>query len=104
MPPEVPDWGTLAWIGSAPTDSSVEFLIYSANTLAELDSATPVSITYPTGTTVQSYDVADELQGAFQSNYMPFLRVRAVVNGSSDGWQTPVFQGWSMEFNCIPFD
>jgi hypothetical protein len=35
---------------------------------------------------------------------MPFLRVRAKLNASSDSLSTPTFAGWSMEFNCIPFD
>jgi hypothetical protein len=104
MPPERPDWGTLTWIGSTPSDSTVEFEIFSANTLAELDSVIPVSIVYPTDTTAQSYDIGDELISGGQVNYMPFLRVRAKLNASSDSLSTPTFAGWSMQFNCIPFD
>ncbi len=104
MPPEVPDWGTLTWSGSTSGDSTVEFLVYSANTLEELDTVDPVSILYPTSTTAQSYDIADELLAGGRPNYMPFLRIKAVVTGSSDQLITPVFEGWSMEFNCVPFD
>jgi hypothetical protein len=104
MPPERPDWGTLTWTGSTPSDSTVEFEIYTANTIEELDSVIPVSIVYPTDTTAQSYDVGDELISAGYTNYMPFLRVRAKLNASSDSLSTPTFAGWSMEFNCIPFD
>jgi hypothetical protein len=104
MPPERPDWGTLTWIGSTPSDSTVEFEIFTANTLAELDSVIPVSIVYPTDTTAQSYDIGDELISGGQPNYMPFLRVRAKLNASSDSLSTPTFAGWSMQFNCIPFD
>jgi hypothetical protein len=104
MPPERPDWGDLTWIGSTPSDSTVEFELYTANTLAELDTVIPVSITYPTDTTAQTYDVGAELLNAGQENWMPFLRVRAKLNASSDSLSTPTFQGWSMEFNCIPFD
>lgn len=103
-PPERPDWGTLTWSGSAPGDSTVEFEFYTGETLAELDSAIPVSIVYPTDTTSQTYDVGDELVAAGLSNYGLLLRVRATINGSSDALETPVFEGWSMEFNCIPFD
>jgi hypothetical protein len=90
--------------GSYGSDSTVEFEIYTANTIEELDSVIPVSIVYPTDTTAQSYDVGDELISAGHTNYMPFLRVRAKLNASSDSLSTPTFAGWSMEFNCIPFD
>ena len=104
MPPERPDWGDLTWIGSTPSDSTVEFEFYTANTLAELDTVIPVSITYPTDTTSQVYDVGEELIAGGQENWMPFLRVRAKLNASSDSLSTPTFQGWSMQFNCVPFD
>jgi hypothetical protein len=101
MPPERPDWGMLTWIGSTPSDSTVEFEIYTANTLEELDSVIPVSIVYPTDTAAQAYDVGEELINGEQVNFMPFLRVRAKLNASSDSLSTPSFQGWSMQFNCI---
>jgi hypothetical protein len=103
-PPERPDWGTLTWSGSTPGDSTVEFEFYTADTLEELDSAIPVSIVYPTDTTSQTYDVGDELVAAGLLNYGLFLRVRASLNGSGDASGSPVFEGWSMEFNCRPFD
>jgi hypothetical protein len=103
-PPERPDWGTLTWSGSTPGDSTVQFEFYTADTLAELDSAIPVSIVYPTDTTSQTYDVGDELVAAGLSNYRLLLRVRATLNGASDAFETPVFDGWSMEFNCVPLD
>jgi len=103
-PPERPDWGTLTWSGSTPGDSTVEFEFYTADTLEELDSAIPVSIVYPTDTTSQTYDVGDELVAAGLLNYGLFLRVRAKLNGSSDASEGPVFEGWSMEFNCTPLD
>jgi len=102
MPPDVPDWGTLAWTASTPSDSNVEFIVYTANTLEDLDTATPVSLVPPVGVT--SLDVADELQATGEANNMPYLRIRAIVNGSTDNWNTPVFSGWTMEFNCVPFD
>jgi hypothetical protein len=103
-PPERPDWGTLTWSGSTPSDSTVEFEFYTADTLEELDSANSVSIVYPTNTTSQTYDVGDELLAAGLSNYGLFLRVRAKLNGSGDASDSPVFEGWSMEFNCVPYD
>jgi hypothetical protein len=104
MPPERPDWGALTWSGSTPSDSTVEFEIYTGNTLEELDTVIPLSIIYPIDTTAQSYDVGQELINAGQENWKPFLRVRAKLNASSDSLSTPTFEGWSMQFNCIPFE
>jgi hypothetical protein len=113
MPPERPDWGTLTWIGSTPSDSSVEFELYTANTLAELDTVIPVSFTYSAAVgsplpncwySTQSYDVGCLLIEGGKENWMPFLRVRAKLNASSDSLSTPAFTGWSMQFECVPFD
>ena len=104
MPPDRPDWGDLTWIGSTPSDSTVEFEIFSANTLADLDNQIPVSIIYPTDTTAQTYDLGDTLISNGIPNYMPYLRVKAKLSASSDTYFTPIFEGWSTEFRCIPFD
>ncbi len=104
MPPERPDWGDLTWIGSTPSDSTVTFEFYTADDLASLDSMIPVSLTYPTETTAQTYDVGDVLLSGGETNFKPYLRVRAQLDASTDQASTPVFQGWTMEFNCIPFD
>jgi hypothetical protein len=114
MPPERPDWGDLTWVGSTPSDSTVglstpsdstvEFEFFTANTLAELDTMIPVSLVYPTDTTAQTYDIGNELIAGGEPNFMPFLRVRATLNASSDGLSTPSFEGWTMEFHCVPFD
>lgn len=104
MPPDRPDWGDLTWIGSTPSDSTVEFEIFSANTLADLDTQIPVSIIYPTDTTAQTYDLGDTLIANGIPNYMPYLRVKAKLSASTDTYFTPIFEGWSTEFRCIPFD
>jgi len=104
IPPERPDWGNLSWVGSTPSDSTVEFEIFTGNTLEEMDSMIPVSITYPTDTTSQVYDIGDLLIANGHENYMPFLRVKAKLNASTDTYFTPIFDGWWTEFNCIPFD
>jgi hypothetical protein len=111
MPPERPNWGTLSWAGSTPSDSRVTFEFFTADELADLDSVIPVSITYctdpscPVGSrTEQEYDVGDELLAGGDMNYRPFLRVRARLEASSDSLSTPVFQGWAMQFTCEPLD
>jgi len=104
IPPERPDWGNLTWVGSTPSDSTVEFEIFTANTVEELDTQIPISVIYPTDTTSQVYDIGDLLIANGVENYLPFLRVKAKLNASSDTYYTPIFEGWSTEFDCIPFD
>ena len=106
MPPERPDWGTLTWTGSTPSDSEVTFEFFTADELADLDNVIPVSVTYadPTDTAPKTYDIGDELLAAGQTNFKPYLRVRARLVASTDAATTPLFEGWSMEFNCIPFE
>jgi hypothetical protein len=106
MPPERPDWGTLTWVGSTSSDSTVEFEFFTGDTLAELDTQIPVSKVYSGDPVVQSHDIdiGTELIAGGKPNFMPFLRVRARLEASSDSLSTPIFEGWSMEFNCVPFD
>ena len=82
----------------------MEFEIFAANTVEELDMQIPVSVIYPTDTTSKVYDIGDLLIANGVENYLPFLRVKAKLNASSDTYYTPIFEGWSTEFDCIPFD
>jgi len=104
VPPERPEWGDLTWIGSTPSDSEVTFEFFTADTLADLDSQIPVAVTFSGDPVVQSHviNISDELIAAQIPMDSLFLRVRAKLQGSTDGNYTPIFQGWSMEFNCVP--
>ncbi|MGB8221011.1 MAG: hypothetical protein WCF10_00420 [Polyangiales bacterium] len=104
MPPDRPDWGTLEWIGSTPSDSSITFEFFTGNTVAELSSQIPVSLTYPTDTSAQTYDIGNELIAGGKVNYLPYLRIRARLQASTDTLSTPIFQGWSTQFDCVPSD
>jgi hypothetical protein len=104
MPPERPDWGTLEWIGSTPSDSSITFEFFTGNTVAELSSQIPVSLTYPTDTSAQTYDIGNELVAGGKVNKLPYLRIRARLQASTDTLSTPIFQGWSTQFDCVPSD
>lgn len=104
MPPERPDWGILTWSGSTPSDSKIEFELFTANTLAELDNQIPTSIVIPDDTTATEIDVGTALVADGQLNYLPFLRVRAKLQASTDFLTTPELDGWTMQFDCVPFD
>jgi hypothetical protein len=104
MPPERPDWGTLTWTNLVtPSDSVVEFEFFTADTVAELDNQIP-SIYTVDDTMPDTVDVGDLLIAQGKPNYMPYLKIRAKVQASTDLESTPSFDGWSMEFHCIPFD
>ncbi len=103
-PPERPDWGDLTWTGSTPGDSTIEFQIRSANTAAELDTVTPASVIIPTDTMDTTLDVGQELINDGIPNGLPFLRVTAVLNPTSDLADTPELEGWQLEFVCFPAD
>jgi hypothetical protein len=106
VPPERPEWGELTWIGATPSDSEVTFEFFTADTLADLDSQIPVPVTFSGDPVVQSHviNISDELIAAQIPMDSLFLRVRAKLQGSTDGNDTPIFQGWSMDFNCVPKD
>jgi hypothetical protein len=112
LPPEIPserpDWGTLTWTGSTPSDSQIVFEFFTGDTLAELDSQVPASVTYVgdvlvPNPPVQSYDIniPAALLTEDRQNYGLYLRVRARLEASTDKAFTPIFQGWSMEFYCV---
>jgi hypothetical protein len=109
LPEERPNWGTLSWSGSTPSDSKVTFEFFTSDDPAELNTVIPVSITYctdascPAGSrTDQVYNVGQELFAGGEFNRLLYLRVRARLEGSSSGFDTPVFEGWSLEFHCEP--
>ena len=105
IPPDRPEWGTLTWVGSTPSDSEVVFEFFTADAVADLDSQVPAaSVAYSGDPVVQTHvlNVSDELFAAGISLDSLFLRVRARLEGSTGGGDTPIFQGWSLEFNCVP--
>ena len=103
MPPERPDWGILNWSGSTPSNSKIEFEVFTGNTIEELDQI-PTSIVIPDDTTSEAIDIGPALVADGKLNYLPYLRVRAKMLASSDSLTTPVLAGWSMQFNCVPLD
>ncbi|MEM9730945.1 MAG: vWA domain-containing protein [Myxococcota bacterium] len=107
MPPdgfEVPDWGVLNWSGSTPSDTKIEFEIWTGNTPEDFENQIPLSIVIPDDTASETIDLGPALVGGGKLNYSPLLRIRAKMLASSDSLTTPVLAGWSLQFNCIPFE
>lgn len=103
MPPERPDWGTLTWTGSTASDSYIEFEFFTADALEDLEDQIPSSIIVD-DSMGNAIDVGNLLISQGMTNYMPYLKVRARLEPSTDRASTPLLEGWSMQFNCIPFD
>lgn len=104
IPPDRADWGFLTWSGSTPSDSSIAFDFYFADSLAELDTEIPTTIEIPTDTTDSVIDVSAALEAAGEQNFKVYLRIVARLLASSDNLVTPTLDGWSMQFNCVPYD
>lgn len=101
--PERPDWGTLTVTGTTPADSSIEFVLTTADTMADLASAAPVSVTVPADAT-GSFDVREALLSAGEQNFRFMLGVRANLIPSSGGNETPLLAGWTVRFDCLPVE
>lgn len=98
---ERPDWGELEWEApSLPTGTSIRWEVRTATTLAGLDSATPVSFTTPP--TDSPVDVGARLVSAGMSNYLPYLRLTAVLLANSERTASPVLRSFSLRYTCIP--
>ena len=98
IPPQFPTWGDFAFDVSTPSDTSIDFEFSTASTAAGLDTATVTTVSVPSGTS--PVDVDATLQAAGLSQVDQFLRVRAVLNTSSDGSETPVLTSYSLQFTC----
>lgn len=101
VPPERPSWGMLNWVGNTPGDSTIEFQIRSADTEAELDTMTPVSVVITSGTVSTQIDLRTVLISAGIPDGLLYLRVTAVLNPSPNLLSTPELNGWDFEFTCF---
>jgi hypothetical protein len=103
IPPDRPNWGTLTWTNLVtPSDSAIEFEIFTADSLAELANQIPTPLVVD-DTMANTIDVGDVLlPGDDKANSLIYLKIRAKLLASTDGASTPTFDGWSMEFHCEP--
>ncbi len=101
-PPERPKWDDLTWSGSTPGDSSIEFQIRTAPTLAELETAVPAVVVIPTDTTSDTFNIREELIDQELPWGLPYLQITAELRPSISPPVTPTLEGWSFEFFCEP--
>ncbi len=102
IPPDRPDWQSFTWTANTPSDSSIDFQIRTADTIAGLGSATPVAVTVPSATS--PIDIGTTLVAAGQANFHPYLRVTAVLNASTDRTVTPTLTGFELQYTCTPME
>jgi len=110
VPTTRPDWGDFSWTNDTgtgvPLDSQITYRFRTANTAAELGSATAVSFTDPTSIPggAPPLDIGAWLLANGESNFLPFLQVTAVMQASSDALTSPVLYGFNQEFTCTPVE
>jgi hypothetical protein len=83
----------------------VVFQIRTAETEAELNAMSPITYAVPAGpdvpTAAQYIDVGAMITAAGGQNYLPFLRVTAVLNPTSDGLQAPTLTSMGLQYGCV---
>jgi hypothetical protein len=98
--PEHPKWGDLTWEGSTPGDSTIEFQIRTAATVAELQTAIPAVVVIPTDTEDNPLNLTNELIADGQPWGLPYIQITAVLTPSTSPPATPTLKGWTFEFVC----
>ncbi len=68
--------------------------------LAGLDTATPVTFTTPP--TESPVDLGARLVSAGVGNYLPYLRLTAVLLANDARTTTPTLRSFSVRYTCIP--
>lgn len=97
---ERPDWNELDWDVTVPAGTSVRFELRTSDDLSTLAAATPVTFTVPSAS--PTIDVGDELVAAGAANFLPYLRVTAVLISSADQTVSPVLTRMSQQYVCSP--
>ncbi|MEZ4370683.1 MAG: vWA domain-containing protein [Polyangiaceae bacterium] len=115
-----PVWGLWSWASTTPSDSRVRFQIATGNTQSELDSAsfapleftadsgtsgtpgTPAVASFALGTENGSLSVASNLTRLGLASGVPWVRVRMLLDPSTDGQSAPNVSAWNLQLSCIP--
>lgn len=116
-----PVWGSWSWTTTTPSNSSIEFYVKTASTLAGLDTApedairftnppgpgalsgTPaIARTSPTDTRNGSAVVAQTFASMSRPQGNRFVRVRSALKPSTDLLSAPVLHAWNLEASCQP--
>ncbi len=98
---ERPNWQSFSWSpGAQPAGTNITFEFYTAESIADLDTATAVSVVTPPSTS--PINVSSLLTAAMEASQLPYLRVRAVLNADSMHLSAPLLSGFEMTFTCSP--
>jgi len=98
---ERPDWNNLTWeTVSIPAGTSIRWEVRASQTLAGLATATPTTFTTPP--TTSPVDLGARLTSAGIGNYVPYLRVTAVLLASADRQRTPTLRSFEVRYTCVP--
>jgi hypothetical protein len=113
-------WTLWSWTASTPGDSFIDFEIATADTMAQIASATEHTLQFsnPPGpaaldtqpakasaspNTQSGAAVVDTtLQRLNVPRHQPILRVKSHLAPSSNQLQAPTLLSWNMQFDCLP--
>ena len=91
-----PDWGDFTWDADVPDDTEVSFIFRTAESEAELLTASPVYLNVPPN--VSPINVGDMLVEAGLENFLPYLSVEAFIQASRE--TAPLIRSFDVQFEC----
>jgi len=103
-PRQRPDWGDMRYTTSTPGTTAVEFQLRTADSSVNLARAVPVSYRIPPKPDRGNFDLGAYLVANGQLNYLPYLKVTAVLRSSTDREETPVMTGFEVRFTCVDIE
>jgi hypothetical protein len=116
-----PVWGYWSWDAITPSDSTIDFMVTSGNTVTELNTNTPKPLVFtnppgpmslvgtPVG--VKSTPVNTQVGFAFVDTSLAlgglprntaYVRVRARMKGGPTTGAIPTLKKWNQEVSCVP--
>ena len=115
-----PIWGHWSWTSATPSDSKIDFFVKTADTVANLATATehPLLFTNPpgpvalAGTAIGAKTATSTSSGAAvvdttlalsgEQRRNPILQVRSRLTPSTGNLAAPTLQSWNLEVSCVP--
>lgn len=104
VPTERPQWAEIAYSVLTPDDSAVDFLIRSADSIADLATATDSTVRVPALPDSGVIALPAVFAAAGVPNDHLYMRVRARLVAAPTTGETPIFYSMSVDWVCEPVD
>jgi hypothetical protein len=105
----VANWHFFDWQSTTPGDSDIKFLAATASSASLLPATVGAPSVVPfgeaSGAPVTSWgtgaDVWAAMKAAGQNASLPYLRIFADFQPTSDGFQVPSLADWRQQYDCV---